>query len=276
VFPEDYFIEKSPLIWMWVAEGLVHEKQGMSSFEIGEGYFNELVNRSMIQLVEDVEEAMVCGCQVHDMVLDLIRSISSEENFVTILDNNKEFGVSSSSSWQGRSAHRLALQKNGSIVEAHLDMQQLRSFLSFECNIDKGVLLSSFKFVRVLVIHTSRGKMKRRHLEYLRNLLHLIYLRLIGFYIDELPEDVGTLKFLQTLDVEVMPRRMGTMATFSVGLVTQLLCLRFRAPVSNVPDGIGTLMSLEELQISYYPKHEEVTLLRRFVKELGSLRELRM
>lgn len=66
------------------------------------------------------------------------------------------------------------------------------------------------------------------------------------------------------------------MATFSVGLATQLLCLRFRAPVSKVPDGIGTLMSLEELQISYYPKHEEETLLRRFVKELGSLRELRM
>ena len=59
VFPKDYLIDKGPLIWMWIAEGFVHEKQGMSSFEIGETYFNELVNRSMIQLVED---AMECAC----------------------------------------------------------------------------------------------------------------------------------------------------------------------------------------------------------------------
>ena len=64
VFPEDFFIEKGPLIWMWVAEGLVREKQGISSFEIGEGYFNELANRSMILLVENKEWGVtVCGCR---------------------------------------------------------------------------------------------------------------------------------------------------------------------------------------------------------------------
>ena len=113
------------------------------------------------------------------MVLDLIRSISSEENFVAILDKNKEFGASSSS--QGRSARRLALRNNDRIMQVHMDMQQLRSFLSFECDVNKHwVMLSSFNFVRVLDIHTSRGRgeMKRHHLEHLRNLLHLRYLRL--------------------------------------------------------------------------------------------------
>ena len=87
------------------------------------------------------------------MVLDLIRSISSEENFVVILDKNKEFGASSSS--QGRSARRLALRNNDRIMQVHMDMQQLRSFLSFECDVNKHwVMLSSFNFVRVLDIHT--------------------------------------------------------------------------------------------------------------------------
>ena len=202
---------------MWVAEGLVREKQGISSFEIGEGYFNELANRSMIQLVENKEWGVtVCGCQVDDMVLDLIRSISYEENFVAILDRNKEFGESSS--LQGRSAGRLALQNNDRIMESHMDMQQLRSFISFKCDIDKQwVPLSSFKFVRVLDIHTSTGEMKCRHLKNLRNLHHLRYLRLIGSDI-ELPEEVGTLKFLQTLDVET---RNVWKTLPSVGLLTQ-------------------------------------------------------
>ena len=91
------------------------------------------------------------------MVLDLIRSISYEENFVAILDRNKEFGESSS--LQGRSARRLALQNNDRILEARTDMQKLRSFLSFGCDIGKHwVPLSSFKFVRVLDMHTSRGR----------------------------------------------------------------------------------------------------------------------
>ena len=209
------------------------------------------------------------------MVLDLIRSISYEENFVAILDRNKEFGESSS--LQGRSARRLALQNNDRIMESHMDMQQLRSFLSFECDIDMHwVPLSSFKFVRVLDIHTSRGRgeMKRHHLEHLRNLLHLRYLRLIGPGIhDEIPEEVGTLKFLQTLDVET---RNVWKTLPSVGLLTQLLCLRLKPMVQTVPDGIGTLMSLEELQIAYVEHEEAEPSLRQFVKELGSLRELRV
>jgi len=276
VFPEDYFIEKDPLIWMWVAEGFI--KQGMPSFEIGERYFNELVNRSMIQLVEEkMDGTMVCGCHVHDMVLDFIRSISSQENFVTILDNNKEFGASSSS-WQGRFARRLVLQNNDRIMEARMDMQQLRSFLSFMCDIDKGVPLSSFKFVRVLYIRqTSMGEMKRRHLEHLRNLLHLRYLRLIGSGMDELPQEVGTLRFLQTLDVQRYPGRVWKLITFSVGLLTRLSCLRLRNAVGTVPDGIGTLMSLQELEIYCYVETGEADpSVRRFAKELGSLRELRV
>jgi disease resistance protein RPM1 len=64
MFPEDYFIEKSTLVWMWIAEGFIQERQGMSSFEIGEGYFNELVNRSMIQMVVKDLYEMLCGCQL--------------------------------------------------------------------------------------------------------------------------------------------------------------------------------------------------------------------
>jgi disease resistance protein RPM1 len=90
-FPEDSVVRKDSLVWKWVAEGFVDTKEGMRLFEIGEGYFNDLINRSMIEAEEDMYDGtIIIGCRVHNMVLDFIRSISREENFFTILDNNQD------------------------------------------------------------------------------------------------------------------------------------------------------------------------------------------
>nr|TKW01817.1 hypothetical protein SEVIR_8G203766v2 [Setaria viridis] len=88
MFPEDYEIEKDRLIMMWIGEDFIQcEKSGKSLFELGENYFTELINRSMIQPMHNSSDDMVPTCHVHDMVLDLICSLLSEENFVTILSD---------------------------------------------------------------------------------------------------------------------------------------------------------------------------------------------
>jgi hypothetical protein len=90
IFPENFKIIRVDLIWRWIAEGFVHsEKQETSLYELGESYFNELINRNMMQPIGIDEEERVEACCVHDIVLDLIRCLSSEENFVTILDGTK-------------------------------------------------------------------------------------------------------------------------------------------------------------------------------------------
>ncbi|CAM0149566.1 unnamed protein product [Urochloa decumbens] len=281
VFPEDHFIEKTPLIWMWIAEGFVHEEQGTSSFEIGEGYFNDLVNRSMIQLEEKTDQwnhEMVCGCRVHDMVLDLIRSISFEENFTRlVLDGNKA-GASSSSSRPGQGkVRRLALQSDGTMRTHTEDTKQVRSFISHGCDIgSKGrALLWSFKFVRVLTIHTSGQRIEHQHLEPISNLLHLRCLQLSGRIVELPVKEIATLKYLQTLDVDTTTDGVSEQAAI-MGLLTQLRCLRIRQPIGIIPNGIGKMTSLEELEIKIDYFHVEQEAWRGFTNELGGLRELRV
>lgn len=88
VFPEDYEIRRNRLIWRWIAEGFVQQTQnGGSLFEQGENYFNELVNRSMIQPIDIDAEGRAKACRVHDMVLDLICHMSSQQNFITVFND---------------------------------------------------------------------------------------------------------------------------------------------------------------------------------------------
>jgi hypothetical protein len=79
-YPEDHVIRKDVLVWSRIAEGFVTPAAGSSLQETGEGYFNELINRSLIQLVDEeytsffdlFAERGVYACQLHDMVLELI------------------------------------------------------------------------------------------------------------------------------------------------------------------------------------------------------------
>jgi hypothetical protein len=88
VFPEDYEISMDRLIWMWIADGFIQcENQGESLFDLGESYFSELVNRSIIQPSYQGYSVMIEHCRVHDMVHDLICSLANKENFVTVLND---------------------------------------------------------------------------------------------------------------------------------------------------------------------------------------------
>ncbi|KAJ1256963.1 hypothetical protein BS78_K262200 [Paspalum vaginatum] len=192
VFPEDSLIKKDVLIWMWVAEGFVEEKPGIGLYEIGEGYFNNLVNRSLIQPVEDEETRIVNGCRIHDMILDLIRSLSREAKFAMQFDNREDILSGSNN------ARRLALHNRveDNPLDNHTDTARARSFFAFMCRFGPGVQLGSFKLLRVLYLEDCP---RIRFCEHIGDLLHLRYIGSYRLYKLKLPEEAGAFKFLRVL-----------------------------------------------------------------------------
>ncbi|CAM0877184.1 unnamed protein product [Alopecurus aequalis] len=265
IYPEDYKIQKDILIWKWVAEGFVHEEPKRGLFEVAERYFNELINKNMIQPLEIPNVTSLYGCCVHDIVLDMICMLSKEENFVTI------YGREENNTSSKIHPRRLATQKIV-IEHDHLDnthTPQVRSFNVIGCCMSVMPSLSGFEALRVLAIEDCTYMKDRLYqLENLGRLHQLRYLGLRYTPICELPKEIGDLRFLQTLDlgaskIEALPQ--------SVIQLRQLKCLRaggFGRTIS-VPDGMGNLTSLEELELMNVIKSPN------FVKELGKLTELR-
>ncbi|TVU34622.1 hypothetical protein EJB05_16461, partial [Eragrostis curvula] len=81
MYPEDHDIDRNDLVMQWIAEGFVSELGGRGAIEVAGSYFNELVNRSLILRLSDDTPWKSIHYKVHDMVLNLILFISTEENF---------------------------------------------------------------------------------------------------------------------------------------------------------------------------------------------------
>jgi len=266
MFPEDYNIRKDRLIWLWIAEGFIqpkNEEKGL--FGQGENYFNELINRSMIQPMYDTCRSKVVACRVHDMVLDLIYSISSEENFVTIQNNMDE------SSFASKKVRRISLQNykaiHGKPKATSSKEHHVRSIFVFRSASDYiPTALQNFSILRVLLLegcHLSQGY----SLKSLGNLIHLRYLGLRDTNIDQLPEEIGNLQFLQMLDVHAS-RRIPSLPS-SIVWLTQLMCLHINKS-TRVPEGIRSLIALEELSGLC------ISIKGKMLEELAHLTELKV
>uniref|UniRef100_A0ACD5XVT8 Uncharacterized protein n=1 Tax=Avena sativa TaxID=4498 RepID=A0ACD5XVT8_AVESA len=259
IFPEDHKIMRCNLVWKWISEGFVYsEKQETGLYELGDNYFNELVNRSLIQPIGiDIEEK-VKACRVHDMVLDLIRSLASEENFVTILDGSEKRMITSQSM-----VRRLSI-RNRKVDVANIRMAQVRSLTISTNDIVPQVLnVSNFQVLRVLDLEGCTLS----DIRHLGSLLHLRYLRIMHYGVEKLPKEIGKLQLLQTLDIS------GTCIE-DLKSVLQLRRLMRLCIGGNMklPSGIRNLTSLEVLVRLTVAGNLNLYL----VKELGHLTKLRV
>ncbi|KAK4394670.1 putative disease resistance RPP13-like protein 3 [Sesamum angolense] len=84
MFPEDYEIPVWKLIRMWIAEGFIQEKSGISLEETAENYLEDLINRNLVRVDKRRPDGRVKTCRIHDMLRDFCRNEagSGRENFL--------------------------------------------------------------------------------------------------------------------------------------------------------------------------------------------------
>ncbi|CAL5003754.1 unnamed protein product [Urochloa decumbens] len=238
VFPEDYRIGKQRLINRWIAEGFIYDEQGRSAYEIGERYFNDLANRSLIQPV-DITYGEAQACRVHDIILDFITGKATEENFVTTSLDAAEHGKISD--YRVRRLLVDARNENNVTIPSSLMISKARSLTIYGYPLQTSLL--AFRALHVLDLGDCWG-LKDHHLANIEKLSNLRYLCLGSKAITELPWKIGDLQYLETLDLR------GTMIKQLPSTVTKLQQLARLYVDSSIrfPDGmIGQMKSLKEL-----------------------------
>lgn len=262
VFPEDHIVRRGQLLREWMAEGFVQPMYNLTLEDIYEIFLNELVRRSLVEVVEFDSYARVNKCKIHDLMHELILSKSREQNFVTLAKNDE--GLHDI-------ARRLTIC-SGTTSTENLSFSLLRSFFLF-----KSKEVPSFSRFRMLKVLYLNGAPLETFPDEIVNLFNLRYLNLRNTSIKEIPNSIGNLRNLQTLDlkhtyVSELPR--GILKLRNIRLIL-MYHFRYEDSVRRIHGGkmparIGDLTSLQKLRTLHMDGGEEQA------KELGKLTQLRM
>ncbi|XP_004296556.1 PREDICTED: probable disease resistance RPP8-like protein 2-like [Fragaria vesca subsp. vesca] len=209
-FPEDHEIPVKRLTQLWIAEGFITSTIDLhGSLEIMEDVaydcLTELVERSMVQVVNYGSSGKVKTCRLHDLMRDLCLQKAKEEDFLDVVD------FSTGRRLTGNKVRRLVLYlDNKSECEfSGKDGRNghIRSLLYFNPTYfgqkrSKRIIRSVFNDFRLLRVL----KFENMGTEYelpktIGNLVHLRFLSLRRSAFRALPSSVYKLILLQTLDL---------------------------------------------------------------------------
>lgn len=273
VFPDGYLIKRKKLIPLWVAEGFIIERRGMTLEDVAEEYLTELILRSMIQVVRVNDTGRVKTFRVHDVMRELAIRTAEKENFCAFYDGRE--------SRIAGHVQRLSIYNRGDNVAAlsKSTSTQLRSLFVFGTDIicssfSLTSVSSNFKLLRVLDLQEIPIQILPKSLMYLFN---LSYLNLKKTKIKNLPKAIQRLKKLQTLDirntnVKKLPITISTLENLRHLLICHSIddentrISRFLRGL-KVPSGIENLHNLQTLA---FVEAEE-----SMIKQVGCLTNLR-
>nr|CAB3481816.1 unnamed protein product [Digitaria exilis] len=245
--------KRDELVRRWVAEGFVTVSASHrgDEWDVAMSYFNELVNRSMIQPVYDCYNVEVVSCRLHDMMLDLIVRRCREYNFVSLVHD-----PGAVVELQDK-VRRLTANLNGAempvIISNCSHLSQIRSLAILERSYWAPPLLE-FKRLRVLLLLEFPKNIKRIDLTCISQLSQLRYLK-VQFktrpQLDYsqthhivLPSQIRNMRKLETLEIP-----FEVFSSIPSDIVDLPCLANLIMPWDLLlPDGIGKLTSLRTLK----------------------------
>lgn len=194
VFPQDSLIKTSRLIRLWIAEGFVNEREGMTLEEVAEAYLTELIKRNLVQLVKATIDGRVKTCRIHELLHEIVISKARDQDFITIVNTQSKI-------WHGK-FRRISLHDTIPNMQ-HIASQRLRSLLMFWAGDSLSpVFHSAFNQSRLLNVLDLEGAPLKEFPKEIVSLSLLKYLSLRNTKVNSIPRSIGKLQNLETLDLK--------------------------------------------------------------------------
>lgn len=215
LFPKDHVFNIDSIVKLWMALGFIYSANRNMVEDTGRLYINELQERSMIQLTDDLG-----GFFMHDLLHDLAQLVAGTEVLRMEFENELAHSTVSKIRYLSANPARedvLDLQKfQGSRI---LRLVQVVSpfFYKVHCNLFENlahIRALDFSNTQIVTLPNSIG-----------NLIQLRYLNLSNTRLEFVPCSICNLYNLQTLELT-------------------------NCPILKLPEGIGQLINLRHLNYS--------------------------
>jgi disease resistance protein RPM1 len=269
LYPEDYNINRKMISKLWIAEGLVEDREdGTTMEEVANYYLVELTQRCLLRVTESNAYGRPRTFVMHDLVREATSIIAKKEKFGIAYGD-------ASSTQVPHEVRRLCIQRGAQTMNS-IASSRLRSFILFDTEVPCSwidEILSRFRLLRVLCLRFANiGQVPGMVTE----LYNLRYIDFSYTKVKTIPASFGKLVNLQVLDlrftyVEELPLEI-TMLTnlrhLQVFVVHDLLQRSLDCfSATKIPGNICLLKNLQALHI--------VSASKDLVSQLGNLTLLR-
>ncbi|XP_058106946.1 putative disease resistance protein RGA3 [Magnolia sinica] len=242
IFPKDHVIERETLIKLWMAQGFIlSEESAASAMEsIGDGYFYDLLGRSLFDAPITDCVGNIMHCKMIDIVHDFFQTVM-RDCYTMNMDLPNDIPL------HARHVSLKCSDYSSSIPESLLKAKSLRTLLFIGWSriaVVGNDFFENFRFLRALDLS---GINCFQLPTSLKNLKLLRYLNLSTTRVWRLPEFICGLYLLQTLKLNEcdqlyeLPQEMWRLARL------RHLEIKGTRVLKALPHGIGRLTSLRTL-----------------------------
>ncbi|XP_057785056.1 putative late blight resistance protein homolog R1B-8 isoform X2 [Salvia miltiorrhiza] len=268
-FPEDYEIRVSELIHLWIAEGIVTLSNGSKSLEEeAEDCFDDLVERSLVLVINRKFDGKIKSCSLHDIVREFcVKEAAKEKVILSVMDYlptpilRSHFVPRLIKDHHSISASSYDLHLKDYVHSSHI-----RTII---CTPKKGYRSVGFveKFSSVRVLHVLR---RNDHWDWepgqVFDLVHLTYLA-SNIPNSIVPSAISRLQNLQTLVIYRSEVRLP-MEIWRLRHLRHLIAFSFQ-PLPNPEGENNPLENLQELSLA-----TDLVCSKRMVEMIPNIKKL--